>query len=203
MNDTKEKILTTALRLFAQDGYEAVSVSMIAGELGITKGALYRHYKSKRDIFDCIVARMIEQDVALAAEHKVPEETFEQSPEAYRQRSMVQIRNFTLAQFRFWTEDEFGRDFRKMVTLEQYRNSEMAEWHEKVLTNGPVEFLEDLFREMTGQGILKNRDSRQLALDFYAPFYLLIAVSDTPAGRESAAGLLSAHIENFIQNNTH
>lgn len=39
--NTKEKILVTALRLFAVYGYEAVSVSQIAGELGITKGALY------------------------------------------------------------------------------------------------------------------------------------------------------------------
>ena len=49
MSDTKEKILFTALRLFARDGYEAVSVSAIAGELGMTKGALYKHYKNKRD----------------------------------------------------------------------------------------------------------------------------------------------------------
>lgn len=48
MSDTKEKILFTALRLFAQDGYEAVSISAIAGDLGITKGALYKHYKNKR-----------------------------------------------------------------------------------------------------------------------------------------------------------
>ena len=52
--NTKEKILVTALRLFAVYGYEAVSVSQIAGELGITKGALYKHYKNKRDIFNCI-----------------------------------------------------------------------------------------------------------------------------------------------------
>ncbi|MBR0281428.1 MAG: helix-turn-helix transcriptional regulator, partial [Oscillibacter sp.] len=42
MGDTKERILLTALHLFAKDGYKAVSVSAIAGELGITKGALYR-----------------------------------------------------------------------------------------------------------------------------------------------------------------
>ena len=52
MNQTKEKIMQTALHLFARDGYEAVSVSAIAGELGMTKGALYKHYKNKRDIFD-------------------------------------------------------------------------------------------------------------------------------------------------------
>lgn len=46
MSDTKERILMTALGLFARDGYEAVSVSRIAGELGMTKGALYKHYKN-------------------------------------------------------------------------------------------------------------------------------------------------------------
>ena len=35
MTDTKERILESALRLFARDGYEAVSVSMIAGELAL------------------------------------------------------------------------------------------------------------------------------------------------------------------------
>ena len=62
MSNRKEEILIVALHLFARDGYEAVSVSQIAGELGMTKGALYRHYKSKRDIFDCIVQRMEQQD---------------------------------------------------------------------------------------------------------------------------------------------
>ena len=61
MSKTKEKILLTALRLFAQDGYEAVSMSKIAGELGITKGALYKHYKNKRDIFDTIFEHVWKQ----------------------------------------------------------------------------------------------------------------------------------------------
>ena len=74
MAETKEKILMTALRLFARDGYEAVSVSMIAGELGITKGALYKHYKNKRDIFDSIVERMYRLDAEKSREHNVPEE---------------------------------------------------------------------------------------------------------------------------------
>ena len=60
--------MIVALHLFARDGYEAVSVSQIAGELDMTKGALYRHYKSKRDIFDCIVQRMEQQDGEQATE---------------------------------------------------------------------------------------------------------------------------------------
>ena len=66
MADTKEAILTAALTLFAANGYEAVSVSQIAGRLGITKGALYRHYQNKRDIFDHILSRMEDMDLQQA-----------------------------------------------------------------------------------------------------------------------------------------
>lgn len=59
MANTKENILVTALRLFAQDGYEAVSVSKIAGELGMTKGALYRHYKNKACLDDPYISEIV------------------------------------------------------------------------------------------------------------------------------------------------
>ena len=46
LKTTKEEILRVSVRLFAERGFDAVSTSMIAGELGITKGALYRHFKN-------------------------------------------------------------------------------------------------------------------------------------------------------------
>ena len=118
MTDTKENILMTALRLFARDGYEAVSVSMIAGELGMTKGALYRHYENKRAIFDSIVARMYEIDAARSQQHEMPAETYAANAAAYGDVAWAAVRSFTAAQYRFWTEDAFARDFRRMLTLE-------------------------------------------------------------------------------------
>ena len=89
MVDTKEKILFTALRLFARDGYEAASVSDIAGELGMTKGALYKHYKNKHDIFASIVERMYLIDIERAKKYKVPEETFEKAQMRKKYRALV------------------------------------------------------------------------------------------------------------------
>ena len=43
-----------------------------------------------------------------------------------------------MEQFRFWTEDEFASGFRKMLTLEQYRNEEMAELYSQCIVTGPV-----------------------------------------------------------------
>lgn len=201
MADTKENIFNTALRLFARDGYEASSVSDIAGELGITKGALYKHYKNKRDIFESIVARMYQIDAERAKKYEVPEETFDKSPSAYRNIAMNKIKVFMQAQFNFLTEDEFASNFRKMLTLEQYRNPEIAELYQKCLTAGPVSYIEDLFREMAEQGIWNKSNSKQLALEFYAPFYLLVSIFDTSPDKKEPARLLALHIEQFIERN--
>ena len=133
MADTKEKILNTALRLFARDGYEAVSVRHISEELGMTKGALYRHYKNKRDIFDSIIERMIQIDAQRAGEYQMPVEIYDVSPDSYGNTSLESIQMFTIEQFRFWTEDEFASQFRKMLTLEQYRNEEMSELYSQCI----------------------------------------------------------------------
>ena len=198
MNNTKERILTEALRLFARDGYEAVSVSTIAGALGMTKGALYRHYKNKHDIFDSIVEKMYRIDAERSRLYGVPEETYAEAPGAYRETSMEAVRAFSLNQYLFWTEDPFATDFRRMLTLEQYRNREMAELYHSCLTAGPVLYLEDIFREMTERGLLIKADPKQLALEFYAPLYLLIAWSDGAGDREESLRRLSAHIDGFI-----
>lgn len=200
MSDSKEKILHSALALFARDGYEAVSVSAIAGELGMSKGALYRHYKNKRDIFDKIVERMFQTDHESAREHGVPPETFASDPASYRGAAAPKkIKNFLMAQFQFWTTDEFTRDFRKLLTLEQYRDPEMADLYQKCLAGGPVAYLADLFREGMAEGWWKKGDPFELAIELYAPFYLLLSMSDALADKSEAGRLLAAQLERFIK----
>ena len=100
----------------AQDGYEDVSVSTIAGELQITKEALYKHYKNKQYFFDCIVERIIKVDVECAKKYAVPETTFDEAPLAYHNTSLKRIKIFIESQLHFWTEDKFACNFRKMLT---------------------------------------------------------------------------------------
>ncbi|MDR2179307.1 MAG: TetR/AcrR family transcriptional regulator [Synergistaceae bacterium] len=201
MSNTKENILHTALRLFARDGYEAVSVSAIAGALGMTKGALYKHYKNKRDIFDHIVERIYQSDYESAVKYQVPEETFDKSPLPYRNTSADKIKDFIEAQFDFWVKDEFACNFRKMLTLEQYRNPEMSDLYQKCLASGPVSYMEDLCREMIERGTWNKRNPKQLALEFYAPFYLLLSIADVSPDKDEVATLLDAHIERIMQEN--
>ena len=53
--DTKERILKKALELFAENGYDAVSVGEIAKAVGIKAPSLYSHFPSKQAIFNAIV----------------------------------------------------------------------------------------------------------------------------------------------------
>ena len=202
MADTEEKILMTALRLFARDGYEAVSVRTIAEELGMTKGALYRHYKNKRDIFNSIVERMIRIDGERAHAHQMSAEKYDTMPDAYENATVENIQKYTIEQFKFWTEDEFASHFRKMLTLEQYRNAEMAQLYSDCIVAGPVAYMEDLFHELIKKGVLKCEDPGMLAIEFYAPLFLLINMFDK-TGNTGENGdyveILSYHTNQFIQ----
>jgi len=47
---TRQQILETAQRLFTDLGYDATSLQMIADEMGLTKAAVYYHFRAKSDI---------------------------------------------------------------------------------------------------------------------------------------------------------
>ena len=201
MRDTKEQILLTALELFSRKGFDAVSVSDIAEKLGITKGALDRHYASKQDIFEKILERMYRIDAERAQQFRLPEKLFTDSPESYRQVEWDSVASFTIAQYHFWTEDSFATGFRRMLTIEQYSREEMGQLYRSCLSQGPVAYLEDIFREMMEEGVLREADPGQLAAEFYAPLFLLISIYDRAGDREKAIEILNNHIGRFIENN--
>lgn len=177
MGNRKEEILIVALHLFARDGYEAVSVSQIAGELDMTKGALYRHYKSKRDIFDCIVRRMELQDGEQARENEVPQESIEKTPEEYINVSLDDFVKYSKSMFEYWTEDDFASSFRKMLTIEQFRSEEMQNLYQQYLVSGPAEYVKDLFKNME----IKNPEEN--AVKFYANMFFYYSVYDGAADK--------------------
>ena len=53
-----ERILDTAQRLFLEKGYEQTTIQDITDNLGgLTKGAIYHHFKSKEEIIDAVSDR--------------------------------------------------------------------------------------------------------------------------------------------------
>lgn len=74
--ERKNEILDVAGRLFAQKGYDSTSTNDILEEIGIARGTLYYHFKSKEDILDAMIDRMMGQMLmqakAVAGQNEVP-----------------------------------------------------------------------------------------------------------------------------------
>ena len=192
--DTKERIWETALELFAQNGYLGTSMNDIAKQLGFTKAALYKHYTNKQEILNRIVERMNEMDYERAKQFEMPEGNLTEIVAAYQKTPIEKVRAYSKAQFLHWTEEEFSSRFRKMLTLEQYRDPEMAQLYQKYLATGPVDYMAAIFRSLTDS----EEAAQYLALEFYGPMFLLYSVSDSGAEQEQVLSLLDAHIDRFI-----
>ena len=57
--DTKERILTAALEMFSQKGYDGTNIRELTSSLGLVKSALYRHFGSKEEIWNALLDEMI------------------------------------------------------------------------------------------------------------------------------------------------
>lgn len=55
-NDTRSRLLDTALKLFSEHGVEGTSLQMIADALGVTKAAVYYYFKTKDEIAEAVAA---------------------------------------------------------------------------------------------------------------------------------------------------
>jgi AcrR family transcriptional regulator len=76
--DTRTRIQEIALKLFVEQGYEATSLREIAEALGVTKAALYYHFKSKDEIVTSLVedrVRSVEELIAWARAQPHTDET--------------------------------------------------------------------------------------------------------------------------------
>src|SRR3984957_19712564 len=75
---TRRKLLDAAMRIFAQEGFEAARLEDIAAGAGYTRGAFYANFKSKEDIFFALfeewVRERIESLTGALRRHSAPRE---------------------------------------------------------------------------------------------------------------------------------
>ena len=125
-------------------------------------------------------------DYERAETYEMPETEPDGFAEAYMHTPIQKIRTYSFAQFDHWTKEPFSSNFRKMLTLEQYRDPKLAQLHHDYLAGGPLEYMAAIFRKLTDS----DADAMQLALEFYGPMYLLYSVYDGAEEKESVSSLL-------------
>lgn len=63
-HETRDRIIASAARVFARKGVQRASLDEVAADAGVTKGAIYWHFKSKNDLFFAMLDSRLRQDTA-------------------------------------------------------------------------------------------------------------------------------------------
>ena len=198
--NTKELILLEALKLFADKGYEGVSVRDIAAEVGIRQSSLYKHFESKQDIFNTLVETMKNRFPQASASFQLPDGTIQEVAKEYATRGTEFLKKTSAEIFRFYLKDPYASQFRKMLSIEKYRSSEIDRIYREIYMESALSYQAALFEEMMAQGLMRQADASIMALQFFAPIFLLLNQYDgIPEKEAEALEILGRHIEQFDQ----
>lgn len=80
---TKEKIAETALKLFLEKGFYNVSMQDVATEVGISKPAIYHHFKNKDEVIEGVMNTFSEKTKAMMKDYYSNTNDYEKSLETY------------------------------------------------------------------------------------------------------------------------
>ncbi len=196
--DTKHRILDEALTLFSEKGYANVFVGDIAERVGIKAPSLYKHYKSKQAIFEAIIEEMNERFVKEAGALNISGTDPTTDAGIYKGISEEQMIELGNNLFKYYLHDDYTKRFRKMLTIEQFHDKELAAVYMKQYYDDPLSYQGMLFGLMVASGVLSTDNVQVMTLHFYAPIYLLLTVCDRDPAREAEClKLLDAHLRQF------
>ncbi|HGH7181686.1 TPA: TetR/AcrR family transcriptional regulator [Bacillus luti] len=136
--ERRKEILETAERLFITKGYTKTTVNDILKEIGIAKGTFYHYFKSKEEVMDEIIMRIIKEDVAKA-------------------KVIVSNSNIPVLEklFRVLMEQSPKSGDVKDKMIEQFHQPNNAEMHQKSLVQSIIH-LSPVLAEVLEQGIAEG-----------------------------------------------
>ena len=200
---TKEKILNKALTLFSSKGFEAVSVKEIAAEVGIKDSSLYKHFKSKQEIFDTILEECCHRSSTYFEEYGISEDLDEDTLNKLKSLSNEEFIEIALGLFDQFLFDDYIIEFRKILTIEQYNSSKMSELFQMIFMDSIMNYLKQIFQMFIDDGIFIEEDVNFLADEFYAPVFMMYYQLDTNQNSEkNLREYLKKHFMKFIETYT-
>lgn len=138
----REEILDAAEKLFAAKGFDNTSTGDILDAVGIARGTLYYHFKSKEDILDGVIQRITDR-------------LMQDASEIVRQKELPVLERLTKAIMSLNVESKIGYEI-----MEQVHRPQNALMHQKMQTTllaGIHPILTELVEEGVQQGICHTR----------------------------------------------
>ncbi len=153
--DTKEKIFDAAVDLFAEKGYDRVSIRDIARAVGITEGAVYKHYTSKDAILDSIF-NYVEGRIYPST----PEGSIDNLTDSFSLREILEMMP------RFMLADPSLARITRIMLIEMYHNEKIRNYVRRELFKRPIDETAALFTKLMEKGKIKPCDPVALSTMF-------------------------------------
>ena len=197
--NTKQEILNAALDLFSVQGFEATSISQIANAVGIRKASLYSHFENKQAILVAIVKEVLER----YAEHSIfalanwDDPDFTKDKQDMTPDAAVQM---IQGQLRYILHDPAISRARKMLTIEQFQNADLAKLQTRQNYEDVLRYFTGLVGFLIRQGVLTEDDPEIMADQLCLPITVWLGLCDREPEREQEVmGLVERHIRQFFR----
>ena len=197
--NTKQEILSAALDLFSTQGYEATSVSQIAEAVGIRKASLYSHFASKQEILDSLLQTIFEQyeKHSIFSNADWDDPAFTKDKENITPDVAIQM---IVGQIRYILHDPQVSRARKMLTIEQFQNPQMAHLQTKQNYTDVMRDFIGLVSFLVRQGKLADHNPKTMAAQLCLPISVWINLCDREPERENdVMQLVERHIRQFFE----
>ena len=162
---TYVKIWTEALTLFSQNGYNGVSINAIANAVGIRDSSIYKHYKSKQDIYETIV------EINTNKLNDLKRNILPSKNELVDINMHIDISCLSLSYYKLivlFTNNDMISKFRKMLLT----SSNASFLFNKLFINDILDSQISLFKELMKAGVISTTDANMMAYQLYAPILL-------------------------------
>ena len=197
--NTKQEILNAALDLFSVQGFEATSISQIANAVGIRKASLYSHFENKQAILDALIKEVLER----YAEHSIfalanwDDPDFTKGKQDMTPDAAVQMLQ---GQLRYILHDPAISRARKMLTIEQFQNADLAKLQTRQNYEDVLRYFTGLVGFLIRQGVLTEDDPEIMAAQLCLPITVWLGLCDREPEREQEVmGLVERHIRQFFR----
>lgn len=189
--DTKERILATALDMFSQNGYAGTNIRELTASLGLVKSSMYRHFKSKEEIWNTLLDEMI----AYYDERFGSPEHLPPVPEALEELVAMTMRMVNVT-----VHDEKIVKTRKLLMIEQFRDDRARDLATKHFLTGLRDMFTPVFQGMMDKGLIRKDDPAMLAFAYTAPISALIHLCDREPDRtEEAIQQIEVFSRHFVK----
>ena len=188
---TKEKILKQALILFSEHGYEGVSVAMIAERCSIKAPSLYKHFKSKKEIFEEVYNHSCKKLDAVISQIALKESEDKNISEEILFQKQKEIVNLLIH------DDEIKR-LRCLMKLSN--DSQIKAMYSKRFFDQIINYHATIFSSLIEKEIMINESPSALALLYDSPIIVAIDELDRhPEREEELLMRLYEHCKLFIK----